>query len=84
VILYWLGRWWHLLKRATDKEWRAKVDVNAKCPACGNFCGGLEYRPAITRDLGKTLENLIIHKCKLCGYAWPEETITDIPLPRVK
>jgi hypothetical protein len=45
-----------------------RVDVNAKCPACGHRLGRIEF----ASDL-----RLIRHVCLVCAAAWGERPVVD-------
>ena len=49
----------------------ARVDLNAKCPACGHFSGTITFRPEA---------RMIVHRCSLCGAEWGEPTVVQVDL----
>lgn len=44
----------------------ARVDINAKCPACGHHHGELKF----LKD-----QKLVAHTCKVCGAMWGESPV---------
>lgn len=50
------------------------IDVNAKCPACGNHKGSLEVKMAM-RDDNAGEGPFVQHTCEFCKAHWFEEPV---------
>lgn len=92
MIIYWLVllvRKLVWLFRIPDPRELARVDKNAKCPACGYSdaelrCVVLYVGPPIKRQgpiqdvaLSQHMKVLVQHKCKQCGCRWFEPPVAE-------
>lgn len=68
-MIYWIRRILSAIARFFDADWHARIDPNAKCPACGNHAGQIKFDSA---------ERRIEHLCGVCGARWTVDPITGM------
>lgn len=57
------------------------LDVNARCPSCGNKEGMLEFTRGLDKVQGFNGRPLVKHTCKVCKFAWGEDTVSIAKYP---